>query len=82
MGRQIIKDERLRTLGYIEPQPDGRLKAVNAQDQVIGWYDPAKDVTLGPDMTMIGPGDRLAELLFEEDQQPGGGSKAAAPGLS
>lgn len=64
MGRQVVKDERLRTLGYIEQQPDGRLKAVNAKEETIGWYDPLRNLTLDADQRPLVLGDGLAELLL------------------
>jgi hypothetical protein len=72
LGRQVVKDEMLRTLGFIEQEPDGRLKATTAEGETAGWYDPEADMTLGPDLKAIGPGDGLADLVFEADRKRAG----------
>lgn len=65
VGRQVVKDEGLKTLGYIEPLTDGRLKGVDAQQNTVGYYDPDRDATFDHNMEPVGPGDRLSDLIFD-----------------
>lgn len=68
MSRRTIKDKQSRTIGYIDTQPDGRWKAMDASFRTVGTYDPKLDVTLDDKFRTVAMGDILSSLIVDSSK--------------
>lgn len=64
MSSETIKDRYQRTLGYIETQPTGKQRALDANRRTLGFYDPQQDITKDAHHRTIAHGNVLASLIF------------------
>ncbi len=67
MSRETIRDRAYRTIGYIEREPDGRQKVLDAQFRTRGHYDPRQDVTTDAAYRTVARGNVLPALIFDRD---------------
>jgi hypothetical protein len=75
--RQEIKDPHFKVTGYIEKMPDGRSKALDDRFNILGYYDPRKDVTLDAQFKIIGRGNILNGLLLVKKMATGKNTKVS-----
>jgi hypothetical protein len=65
VSRQIIRDRNQILLGTIETMSDGRQKATDRNNRLLGWYDPRRDVTTDPNLRVVARGNTLAGLIYD-----------------
>ena len=65
MTRQTIRDRNQALLGTIETAYDGRQKATDRNNRLLGWYDPCRDVTTDPNLRVLARGNVLAGLIYD-----------------
>lgn len=82
MGRETIRDNNNRTLGYIDNVAGGKLKATDASFRTLGYYDPRQNKTHDPSYRTIAKGNVLSALIYEQQQNElrRGGSGSATGG--
>lgn len=61
--RTVIRDNRCRTVGYIDTDRDGQQRAMNARCETVGYYDPVRKVTKDAKHHIVGYGNVLSALL-------------------
>lgn len=77
MGRETIRDNNNRTLGYIQDVAGGKLKAMDASLRTIAYYDPRSNKTHDPSYRTIAKGNVLSALIYKQCQNELGGSGQA-----
>jgi hypothetical protein len=63
--RQTIRDRNQVLIGTVETVPDGRQKATDRVDRMVGWYDPRRDGTTDSTQRVVARGNVLAGLLYD-----------------
>lgn len=63
MARTPVKNDHDQTIGHIEHLDHGKQQALNARFQVIGYYDPAADLTRDWNHHIVGRGNQLMALI-------------------
>lgn len=66
MGRQTIKDNLNRTIGYIEDVGGGKQKALDNLNRTLGYYDPRSNKTTDALNRTIAQGNVLSGLIFNK----------------
>ncbi len=65
---QRFYDSNMQLLGYFLQGPQGRVRALDADYRVVGYYYPSSDKTYDKDMNLLGRGNQLASLLSSRGQ--------------
>lgn len=63
MQRQVLKDARHHTIGYIDTAADGKQTARDARYHIVGYYDPHTGLTKDARHHTVGSGNLLAALI-------------------
>ncbi|MBC7285605.1 hypothetical protein [Hoeflea sp.] len=65
MAKQTIRDQNQRIIGYIDDFGliNDRQKATDARFNLLGHYDPHRNVTTDPRGGIVGRGNMLAALI-------------------
>jgi hypothetical protein len=63
MQRQVLKDARYHTIGYIDTAADGKQTARDARYHIVGYYDPYTGLTKDARHHTVGSGNLLATLI-------------------
>lgn len=66
MSKETIKDERYNTIGYIETMSDGKQKAIDKSYNILGYYDPKRNITEDKSYRKIAQGNVLSALIFQK----------------
>ena len=77
MKRQVIKDSDWNIIGYIDWLDDGRQRAVSADEQVLGYYDPRANETQDADHRVLASANVLLKELICKGED--GARATAAP---
>ena len=65
MSRQAIKDRNDRILGYIETLANGRQKATDRSSNLLGWFDPQRNVTTDASSRVLAKANVLSWLILD-----------------
>lgn len=63
MTKQVLKDGKFRTIGYVETRSDGVQVLKDAKFRTCGYYEPKTDVTKDAKFRVIGHGNLLTSLI-------------------
>ena len=65
LSRQVIKDRNDRILGYIETLANGRQKATDRSSNLLGWFDPQRNVTTDASSRVLATANVLSWLILD-----------------
>jgi len=63
MERITLRDDRFRTIGYIDVSPNGDKTLRDSRFRILGYYKKQGDVTKDDRFRTVGRGDILTSLL-------------------
>jgi hypothetical protein len=63
MSRETLKDNKYRTIGYIDTDSSGKKTIKDAKYRTCGYYDPKTNTTKDAKYRVVGKGNLLTTLL-------------------
>ncbi len=63
MARTAVRDRRGFIIGHIEDMTQGRQRAFDFGDRILGTYDPATGKTVDNAFRIVGTGNQLSALI-------------------
>jgi hypothetical protein len=66
VSREAIRTPSNKVLGYIEILGDGRQKATDATNKILGYFDPKRNVTTDPNNRVLARANILSGLIYEQ----------------
>lgn len=66
MSKQEIRNKSGKIIGYIESAGSGKLRAYSNMNRHLGTYESTTDRTFKPNNSLVGEGNHLVALIYEE----------------
>ncbi|MFN4310078.1 MAG: hypothetical protein ACK4FK_05735 [Ferrovibrio sp.] len=70
-SREEYRDTNNRLLGHVTSQADGKAEARSSSNRLLGIYDPSRNETRRANGTLMGRGNMLAVLIYEDARAQG-----------
>jgi len=65
LKRETVKDRDGGTIGYVETCSDGRTKATDRDNRMLGYFDPRRNVTTELDNRILARANVLSGLVYD-----------------